>query len=320
MAAMLPHQTGITGYIVLVCPIQRALPIPFFQSPPGREYLHAQKFQPTPRWNQYIVFRVHLQTEAVSQKYGRSAPHRPHLFRRVGYNEEIIAIAQIGPRFYGVFYEPIELIEIDIREYLAGQVADRYASFSGCATCLVGFRCRIAIDNFEKHASRLDIDDPERQYLFQDSVVDMIEELPYIRAPDETSRMPPEVFLCPIDSPDQPLSLAARPDVEDECLVIYRVQVFVKQTMDDAVTDIGDADLAPLVVGNGEPPIRPVPIGPALKVGCETGQVPLQCIPETVQCHRPPLSAAEQEPAFPDNILTHIYGRNSHHHQDIRNV
>ncbi len=125
------------------------------------------------------------------QKFYKRISRHPRIIHRISYNEKIIAIAQVYPWFYRIFYEPIKLVEINIREYLTRQIADRYAHFSDCAAYLVNFRNCIAINDFKKYFFRPSISNPERQYLFQDFMVDMIKKFPYIRAPHKTARMPP---------------------------------------------------------------------------------------------------------------------------------
>ncbi len=87
--------------------------------------------------------------------------------------------------------------------------------------------------------------------------------------------------------------------------------------MDDTIADIGDTYLSPLIIRNSELSIFSVLICPILKVRNEMSNMLLQMIFENIQFFRPPLAAPEQKPAFPNNTFTYIYGRNSHHHQNI---
>jgi hypothetical protein len=234
-------------------------PIPRIQTPTTRKYLHPEKTEAVFHWYQYIMFRIDFELEFASEETDDFLAKCDHLSTTPCYDEEIIPISEIGCRPEHMLHEPVCLVEIDIGEYLARQISDGNTFLIGYGHTLQFWHV-VAVDYLTKQSERDRIGNPERKDPFQNIMIDRIEELPHIRSPDVRIRIPGKQDLRPLDRVDETFFLPTRPDIEDECPVIYRHEVFVEHTVHDPVSDARDGYLPLLVLGNDKRPICAVSV------------------------------------------------------------
>lgn len=129
------------------------------------------------------MFRIDLELEFTPQKIDDLLPEGDRLRPAPCYDEKIIPVSEICCRTKRMLYEPIRLIEVDIGEYLARQVSDRNA-FSPRIGYAFVMRDIETIDDLVEKPKRDRIGYPESKDPFQYLMIDRIEELPHIRAPD----------------------------------------------------------------------------------------------------------------------------------------
>lgn len=249
---------------------QEFVPCALRQSPSPGKHLIAEEVQPPLARQDDIIPRMKGHMQTFGEEHNGCGTCNLQLFFVMREEYEIIPVAHIATNFQIVLHEPVELMQVNVRENLACDVPYRYPDAPAVPGLPAECSAVIAPDDFGEQFDGMFILDPPSQEIEQNEVINVVEELLYISPPEPTVTEPMQKVLCALNRLVQSLLLAARPSIVQEDRIVYFVQIVIQQPMNETIFYRGHGNGSSFGITHREDVVRPVAI-------CSTGKFNLQC-------------------------------------------
>ena len=190
-----------------------------------------------------------------------------------------------------MFHKTIQLIQINVRENLTGEVADWHSN----ALLLRAIAFKYLGNQFKSFRVLY----PSFEQIQEHLLIHTVEELLHVRPPNIGVWVGLQKALSTLNGCEQPLTLPARPSVLNEGLVPDGNKVVVKQPMSHSVSHGRHRDFTPFIVAYGERPVRSVLISAIVQVSMKLYEVLLQVVMKLVHLLAHTLAFTELKPSSP---------------------
>lgn len=180
--------------------------------------------------------------------------------------------------------------------------------------------CGIAIDHFLQEPHRGSVLDPPAEDMEECGVINGIEELSDISAPEETIAILRQKMLCAFNRGKQTFLFTARPYVKDERPVVDCDQVLVEKPVHETVSDARNSNFASLRVVHAKGEVRTMLVRSVTQFTVQCSKVLLHMKTKMLKIGRTLLPSHESKPATPESGYTEIHGHTSHHQPDLRSI
>ena len=219
--------------------------------------------------------------KCLCQKPPRALSHHPCLLLVLHPQHHIIAVAHIPQRAQDVTHKTVILMQVNIAEDLASQIANRQTNRV------------ITPDHFTKQQKRLVSRDSFAEQSPQYLMVNTIEKLAHVTAPQPPVTMGIHILLRPLCCALQPLARTTRPYIISKCLVIDRHQIFIQQPVHHSIAHCRDRNHPSLAVIHFKIGVRTVPVRPRHNIVRKPSELRLQIIFKRNNRPAGPLASSE---------------------------
>lgn len=273
------HQSRVTCDVLQAEPSEQFVPCATRESSAVWEDLIAEEMQTPFTRQQDIIARMQRQREVVQKECRCGLAGGFQIYPAVCEEDKVVAIAQIAANFQRVLHEPVEFMQVNIRKNLARDIANGYST-SRADWNLSDNTAAIASNYFRKQRKRALVADSPFQQGKQHALVNIIEKLPNVPAPEPAITKPMQEVLRPFDGLVESLLFATRPRVEEKHRVIYFLQMVVEKPMDEAVFDGSNGDRPFLGIADGENLVRPMTVRALGEFSFQRKQILFQSVTE----------------------------------------
>ena len=224
---------------------------------------------------------LQLEGEPLAQELANPRPATVQRGLVVGEDQQVVHVPHVADRSQIGDDELVERVEVEVREVLAREVADRKPPTDGTV------RHRMPDDAFDQ-LEQARVDEALGEAVEKHAVIDTVEERPYVEFQEELAA--PGEALRPGDGPVGALATPARVAVVHEHPLEVRLHDAAHGVVDDAIAERSDGDLAPLGVVDGEGRVRAGTVDAVEEFSLDREDLALDVAREAAHVRRPCLA------------------------------
>ena len=188
-------------------------------------------------------------------------------------------------------YKTIQLIEVNVRENLASEVANRHSNAL--------FLRAIAFKHLGNQFKSFRVLYPSFEQIQEHLLIHTVEELLHVRPPNVGIWEGLQKALSTLNGCKQSLLLSARPSIINESLVPDRDEVVVKEAVNNTVPYGGHRDFTPFIVADHEALVWTVFVSAIVKFSMKLCELFFQMVLKLVHSLTHPFAFAKLRPSLP---------------------